>query len=405
MLGGAMRGFNLLLVLAGLMVGALMMQWRLSRRTLESIDADRFLPNEIFAGQKSHLRYRLKNRSGWLSAWMLRVEDTLESISDGTSASLSVGAPILEPGSEVSLSADAQFKRRGRYRVTKLRVITHFPFSLSTSTITKHKETAIVVYPSILPLVRSWRNKIMNAGSGRSANHNQRGPVQGDFYGLREWKNGDSVRWIHWRTSARVGEPTVRQFEQEKSLSLCVAVDACLRQPSDDESTELAISFGASLCCTDDLIPTDQSTLLCVGSKAQLVSGQINARPAIRNMLEALADIEAVSTPDWEAALAQLNLQRIPMKQMLVVSVRSFQEFQAEHPTEASKLREWSRRGRFSWVNVKTDLQDWIDTPRDKLQSIDSLESPKQSEQASMHTDATNSPTGQTQPEEVVHGS
>ena len=56
-------------------------------------------------------------------------------------------------------------------------------------------------------------------------------------------------------------------------------------------------------------------------------------------MLEALADIEAVSTPDWEAALAQLNLQRIPMKQMLVVSVRSFQEFQAEHPTEASKLR------------------------------------------------------------------
>ena len=122
-------------------------------------------------------------------------------------------------------------------------------------------------------------------------------------------------------------------------------------------------------------------------------------------MLEALADIEAVSTPDWEGALAQLNLQRIRMKQMLVVSVRSFQEFQAEHPTEASKLREWSRRGRFSWVNVKTDLQDWIDTPRDKLQSIDSLESPKQSEQASIHPDATNSPTGQTQPEEVVHGS
>ena len=139
----------------------------------------------------------------------------------------------------------------------------------------------------------------MNAGSGRSANHNQRGPVQGDFYGLREWKNGDSVRdslanlcqsWRTHGTSIRAG----------KSLSLCVAVDACLRQPSDDESTELAISFGASLCCTDDLIPTDQSTLLCVGSKAQLVSGQINVRPAIRNMLEALADIEAVSTPDWE---------------------------------------------------------------------------------------------------------
>ena len=405
MLGGAMRGFNLLLVLAGLMVGALMMQWRLSRRTLESIDADRFLSNEIFAGQKSHLGYRLKNRSGWLSAWMLRVEDTIESISDGTFASLSVGAPILEPGSEISLSADAQFTKRGRYRVTKLRVITRFPFSLSTSTITKHQEAEIVVYPGLLPLVRNWRNKLINTGSGRSANHNQRGSVQGDFYGLREWKNGDSLRWIHWRTSARVGEPTVRQFEQEQSLSLCVVVDACLRQPSDDDLTELAISFGASLSCADDLIPTDQSTLLCVGSKAQLVRGQINGAPATRNMLEALSDIEAVSTPDWEAALTRLSLQRIQLKQMLVVSVRSFQEFQAAHPTAASRLGEWSSRGRFAWVNVKTDLQDWIETPRDTLRPTDSLESTEPREQASIRAETANSPTGQTQPEEVVHGS
>ena len=50
MLGGALRGFNLLLVLAGLLVGTLVMQWRWSRRSVESIGVRRRLSPEAFAG-------------------------------------------------------------------------------------------------------------------------------------------------------------------------------------------------------------------------------------------------------------------------------------------------------------------------------------------------------------------
>jgi len=41
MVGGAIRGFNLPLVLAGLIVGALLMHWRLGRRTIEAIECRR----------------------------------------------------------------------------------------------------------------------------------------------------------------------------------------------------------------------------------------------------------------------------------------------------------------------------------------------------------------------------
>ncbi len=38
-----------------------------------------------------------------------------------------------------------------------------------------------------------------------------RGPrvLDGDVAGLREWRDGDPVRGVHWPTSARVGAPVV----------------------------------------------------------------------------------------------------------------------------------------------------------------------------------------------------
>ena len=43
---------NLLLILAGLLIGALVMQWRLTRRCVGSIHVSRTVSNRIFAGQR-----------------------------------------------------------------------------------------------------------------------------------------------------------------------------------------------------------------------------------------------------------------------------------------------------------------------------------------------------------------
>jgi hypothetical protein len=84
------------------------------------------------------------------------------------------------------------------------------------------------------------------AGSQRLS---RRGLLEADFYGLREWRAGDSRRWIHWRTSARRGSLIVRQFEQRRSQNLAMLVDLWQpRNPTDDElaHVETAISFVAT---------------------------------------------------------------------------------------------------------------------------------------------------------------
>ena len=45
----------------------------------------------------------------------------------------------------------------------------------------------------------------------------QRAGADGDFYGIRPWRSGDSRRWIHGRTSARTGKLMVLQFEQPRN--------------------------------------------------------------------------------------------------------------------------------------------------------------------------------------------
>ena len=54
-----------------------------------------------------------------------------------------------------------------------------------------------------------------------------------DFYGIRSYRPGDSPRWIHWRTTARVGQPMVREFEEPPQQHLTVILEAWLPDPAD----------------------------------------------------------------------------------------------------------------------------------------------------------------------------
>ena len=60
----------------------------------------------------------------------------------------------------------------------------------------------LVVFPRLGRLTRGWlqRNRQAFAGAKR---REQRAGSDGDFYGIRPWRSGDSPRRIHRRSSAR----------------------------------------------------------------------------------------------------------------------------------------------------------------------------------------------------------
>ena len=47
-----------------------------------------------------------------------------------------------------------------------------------------------------------------------------------EFAEVREYQPGDEVRWIDWNVTARTGVPFVKRFDEERQLTVILAVDA-----------------------------------------------------------------------------------------------------------------------------------------------------------------------------------
>jgi uncharacterized protein (DUF58 family) len=148
--------------------------------------------------------------------------------------------------------------------------------------------------------------------------------TEGDFYGVRQWRPGDSRRRIHWRTSARRGELVVCQFEQPRNRDVAVLVDLWqpeLAQRQHLENVELAVSFAATV--VTDLCRRGSSylTLGTSGSPPQCTGGPVSA-VLLQAVMERLAVAEAESE-DRLAELIERALSQIePGTGIILVSTR-----------------------------------------------------------------------------------
>ena len=66
-----------------------------------------------------------------------------------------------------------------------------------------------------------------------------------EFYGLREYRHGDNSKHIHWRTTARLGRPAIRQHERRRNHRLCLVADVATseRRANRSESGEQILSL------------------------------------------------------------------------------------------------------------------------------------------------------------------
>jgi uncharacterized protein (DUF58 family) len=67
------------------------------------------------------------------------------------------------------------------------------------------------------------------------------------FHALRPYVPGDDRRYVHWRTSARIGQLMVRQFEETRRSQLTMIHSTANHLYASEEEFELAISVTASI--------------------------------------------------------------------------------------------------------------------------------------------------------------
>jgi hypothetical protein len=67
------------------------------------------------------------------------------------------------------------------------------------------------------------------------------------FHALRPYVPGDDRRYVHWRTSARVGQLMVRQFQETRRSQIVLAISTRRDAYASEDEFELAVSIAASI--------------------------------------------------------------------------------------------------------------------------------------------------------------
>lgn len=127
----------------------------------------------------------------------------------------------------------------------------------------------------------------------------------GEFLGLREYHQGDSLRRIDWKAWARAGEPIVKEFEEARFPRYGLVLDTSLDE-SGPELFEEAVSVAASFVSTMDRQQCLLDLMFVHDSPQVFTAGRGVARA--EDLMEVLARVEG-SDGEGYAPLKRLVLR------------------------------------------------------------------------------------------------
>lgn len=223
--GAVLREVNLLVLLAGLMLGPVSWNWLIAKRALRNLAATRLGTNRTHVGKPLSVKWQIHNHDRRLPSWGIALEESLSRKSESRGVWMRTVAPCVAPQQATQAGYELKFKERGEYFFGPVRFSTSFPLGLVRSRASISDRFRVLVWPQIGQMTSAWKRLLQRSHAGYETSRPQRGQLEGDYYGLREWRAGDSRRWIHWRTSARVNNLTVKQFEQRRDESLSLVID------------------------------------------------------------------------------------------------------------------------------------------------------------------------------------
>ncbi|QNN22130.1 DUF58 domain-containing protein [Planctomycetales bacterium ZRK34] len=244
-LGAISSQTNLLFWTFGLMVGGMIVSAIYSTAMMMSLRITRVLPDHGAVDEPLLIRYELTNRKRMIPAFGLVISEL-----DGDDEYLR-GKPhgwVLHCGPRATLQAQTVGwpTRRGAVHFNRICITTTFPFGILSKSIVVTQPGRVLIYPKMYRLRRKALWDIHSRDMIGSRNSNEGGGSE-EFYGLREYRSGDSMRHIDWRHSARAGKLVCRDMTRLTPPKLMLLLDVRHRGAWPYDTAERALSFVASL--------------------------------------------------------------------------------------------------------------------------------------------------------------
>jgi uncharacterized protein (DUF58 family) len=213
-----------LFVIAALMLGAAVAGIALPARMVRGVEVTRRAAERAFQGDALRVELTITNRSRGMRASLL--------VRDPFVADAEVFVSHLAPGERAELVTERVASRRGPQGADAVELRSDAPFAVAERRRRIEAAGAATILPRVEPLgdlafidLAPTAERAMHPWPRRGG-----GP---EYLGIREYRAGDSMRHVHWPSTARHGTVMVRELEAESTRRLAIVVDA-----SSDEGTE-----------------------------------------------------------------------------------------------------------------------------------------------------------------------
>jgi uncharacterized protein (DUF58 family) len=164
--------------------------------------------------------------------------------------------PPLAPSAETDVTVELTPLRRGHVRFTGLTIARPDPLGLVHALKSIRLPQALLVLPRRYPMAQIQLGGFRKYQPGGVALASSVGDSE-EFMALRDYRSGDPMRRIHWRSWARVGRPVVREYQDEFFVRHALVLDT-FAAPDAHAVFEEAISVASSIAVS---VETQESLL------------------------------------------------------------------------------------------------------------------------------------------------
>jgi len=233
-------------------------------------------PRPAFAEFRAALKF--PTYRGW---WRLVMRNEVAHIDE-------TALPALAPRAETEVRVRGVAYRRGTLRLAGATVARADPLGLFRSLARTALQDKLIVLPRryslpslALPGTRRYQHGGVTLASSVGDSE--------EFMGLRDYRPGDPLQRIHWKSFARSGKPVVKEYQDEFFERHALVLDTFTDR--DGAVFEEAVSLAASFACTLD---TQESLLdlMFVGAESYCyTAGRGQMQP--ESLVEILAGVRA----------------------------------------------------------------------------------------------------------------
>lgn len=300
------REINLLYGMFSLLASILAVSFVLPRHSLKHITGSRSLPSAAFEGEEIQVSVVVEN-SDWRSRYMLEVSDNVPAAeTDFQSPMTFIGK--LRGRNKKKYSYPISCHKRGEYSIGPLKIGSSYPLGVSAAEKTLQDDLLpLLVYPRVFEIARLpfLRGSSVLTAISDSAVKTGGGE---DFYGTREYRRGDSLRYIHWPSSARQGQLIVKEFETRAAEQVTLILD--LQRGSDfgegrETTLEYAVRIAASFA--RHILERGHGLQLIGYGKGHNVLPYGRGLAQLSKVLEALAKMQADGNLPYPAAISRAS--------------------------------------------------------------------------------------------------